>query len=105
VMRSTGMDGSRVITVEMIVPNVNSWRGVSPSGVNWIMVKTGTGTYKYTLDPGIQLLTAIPTASGGIIAASQNVFFNGFEIAMVTHAGAALDTQHLVICTALDKRL
>jgi hypothetical protein len=109
-MRTSPIDVDKVITIDIAVGYPGGaagswWRGINRNGIGWILVKTGVGAYTYTFNTGLVILTVVPTGSGGVIAAPNITGQNIVDVVMVSHAGVQYDSQHLMVVTALDKRI
>jgi hypothetical protein len=103
-MRTIERDISKKILIEMTAGNVASARGVSKTGVYWVMAKAANGSYDYILERGIVIIAVIPTASGGMMAAPSITGPNAFNLSTVTNAGVSADTQHQILVVAWDNR-
>jgi hypothetical protein len=107
-MRTLERDVAKFIPVEiyMFYPNLgNIYRGTTRNGIAWTMLRANTGVYVFSFEPGLIVVTAVATASGGVIASAAIGSTNTVQVDCVTHAGATYDTQHQLFATLVDKRV
>ena len=106
-MRSSTIDATKTLNVEMWVLAGATAKGVSASGVSWFMRKTGTGLYRFEFERGITVLSAVGSAiaSGGFMVGTYNLSGPVFEAAIVSHLGTIDDVSTQYVCVVLDKRL
>ena len=105
-MRSEPADTDRIIKFSFYVPDAATGRGVADNSVKWRMTRTGTGTYIYYVDSGLQVLSVVGTshASGYFFVEVNAISENYFVVSTIGHNGTLGNIPHSLVCTALDNR-
>ena len=105
-MRSEPADTDRIIKFSFYVSDGATGRGVADNNVKWRMTRTGTGTYIYYVDNGLQVLSVVGTshASGYFFVEVNAISENYFVVSTIGHNGTLGNIPHSLVCTALDNR-